>query len=376
MIYYTVFTVYDVIKTLFGYRSHNASLKIASGAVLVASPQALEHTEAGDDDRRSIQSWQSVGNGATKKAGHAILRGSPKALGWNVDETEEENAWTLLMGDALEGSVYERSNAGDDEEVIISPIAPSNQDILKFFSAEQDRGVTYVWKIVPSLTGAHQWTLQRQGGEEEVPQEPEVARETVEMQTDTTDLVEHSHQETGTQTTVKTYCDAAVQVEEPEAAIPAGALSPLPESTDLVDVLPADLRPVTPSMTAIDSRSSTPDNSSRIPRLISRRGSVASFQSASSRAGTSSPVLTAVARAGSTSPVPIASFQKPTRASSIRSMALRRASSKLSLNPTLPVDTSEVGEAAPAEKKKVTGRFFDAVKKISRTDAAVKAWKP
>lgn len=51
----------------------------------------------------------------TRKHGHAVLKGSPKALGWTIDEEEEMNAWVMLMGDALEGSVYESSNHPDEE---------------------------------------------------------------------------------------------------------------------------------------------------------------------------------------------------------------------------------------------------------------------
>ncbi|KAG9001143.1 hypothetical protein FRB93_012225 [Tulasnella sp. JGI-2019a] len=400
MVYYTSIAIINLTKSAFGYKATSTPARIVPQNALHESPlpivQAVEPATqpasgADNDDTRSIQSCQSTGNGATRKTGHAILRGSPKALGLNVDEAQEENAWSMLMGDAVEGSIHEQSIAGADEDRITSPIAPSNQDIIKFFAA--DRGESWVWRVAPSLTGAHQWTLHHQGDDEEVkeeveeeaPQEPEVVRKTMEMQTDTMDLVEDSHQEIGTQTIVKTYCNAAVQVDEPEVAVPPGALSPLPESTDLVDVLPADLRPISPSATAtatgtaVDSRPGTPDSGSRLPRLISRRGSASSFQTQSTRA---SPILSAVARATSTSPVPlpIASFQKPTRASSIRSFALRRASSKASMKPKAPAEATEATpkeeEVTPVVEKKKNGRFFDAVKRIGRTDSVVKAWKP
>lgn len=234
------------------------------------------------------------------------------------------------------------------------------------------------------------------------PEEPEVVREMAEMQTDTVDLVEERHSEMSTQTIVKSYCDAGVQVDEP-VVVPVGALvsplcllsleipvlmqictlqSPLPESTDLVDVLPADLRPISPSNTtnasdfelasptAIESsRPSTPNSNTRIPRLASRRGSIASFRSTSTRSP--SPALTR----GESSPPPGPVMQKVVRqAASIRSLALRRASSAASKAPVPQAVTPT--PAAPAEKKNASGRLFDAVKRIGRTDSTVRAWKP
>jgi len=38
----------------------------------------------------------------------SLLRGSPKALGWDVDEDEEDAAWSLLMADAMETTIYEK----------------------------------------------------------------------------------------------------------------------------------------------------------------------------------------------------------------------------------------------------------------------------
>ena len=44
----------------------------------------------------------------------AILKGSPKALGWEVDETEEQAAWDMLMGDAMSSTVYESADEGEE----------------------------------------------------------------------------------------------------------------------------------------------------------------------------------------------------------------------------------------------------------------------
>jgi len=407
MVYYTVYSIINLFKSMFGYQPTPLAVRMVplQHANLTASPHQILHqsevqereygTNQTDQDTQSLRSVASVGNGGTRKLGQPILRGSPKALGWTIDEEEEANAWVMLMGDALDGSVYERSNHPDEEDAVTSPIAPSNKDILRFFAAEQERGVSYVWRIVPSLTGAHQWTLQRQVDKpevvDEVPQEPEVVRETAEMQTDTVDLVQESHNEMSTQTIIKSYSDAGVQVDEP-VVVPAGALSPLPESTDLVDVLPPDLRPISPSNTtnvgelelesptAIESRSSTPDSTTRIPRLASRQGSLASFRTTSTRSP--SPAVTR----GESSPAApgVPAMQKVIRqASSIRSLALRRASSAAIKPPApqamtpagVPLERTET-QGSGVEKKKAAGRLFDAVKRIGRTESTVKTWKP
>jgi len=370
MIYYTVFTIFDAFKALFGYRKSEAlrMVPLQNSTITTSPPQITQGLHSNQasastddverDDTRSIHSTaSSTGNGATKKYGHATLRGSPKALGWTIDEEEEHNAWVMLMSDAVDGSVFESRRAEDDEEEVTSPIAPSNQDIIKFFGSQEERGVSYVWRIIPSLKGAHRWVLHRHVEPVEV--EPEVVREMTEMQTDTVDLVEESHQETSTQTIIKTYSEAAVQVDEP-VQVPEGALAPLSETpTDLVDVLPADLRPISPPSTIPESISGSPPGGSKIPRLASRRGSIASFRSSISTR--------------TTSPVPdraISPVKALKTSTSIRSLALRRASSAAVNKPALPAS-----EEASAEKKKTSGGLFNAVKRIGRTDSTVKAWR-
>jgi len=389
MVYYIASAAFNAAKSLLGYSSASAAAPTAKVASpepihrplsdeelsrLLAQVESRRGAEASriDRDQESVRSVPDpVGNGTTRKDGHAVLRGSPSALGWTVDEEEEQNAWVVLMGDAIDGSVYEENDrtqqsrvrgSTDDGDDVRSPIAPSNQDIIKFFGTEKERGVSYIWSIIPSLKGAHQWILRRQVDPDAVPAEPEVVRQ--EMQTDTVDLVEHSHQEIATQTTIKTYCDAGVQV-DPPAHVPEGALPPLPESTELVNVLPDGFRSESPdpSTTAAES-----PNSSRIPRLASRKNSVASFQSTSTRAG--SPI----AAKGST-PFP---GQKISRMSSIRSIALRRAGSIAQIPAVAPTQvpaTVPEGDVS-SEKKATSGRFFNAVKKIGRSDSVIRAWKP
>ncbi|KAG8903184.1 hypothetical protein FRB99_003633 [Tulasnella sp. 403] len=62
----------------------------------------------------TTSSVASVGNGHLRPEAHALLKGSPKALGWEVDEENEENAWVLLMSDAMRSSVFE--NIEDENE--------------------------------------------------------------------------------------------------------------------------------------------------------------------------------------------------------------------------------------------------------------------
>ena len=70
-----------------------------------------------DDGRSMTSSQMSSGNGATRPDAHAVLKGSPKVLGWEVDEEAEAQVWPMLMNDALEGSVYEQSDDGAEDDV-------------------------------------------------------------------------------------------------------------------------------------------------------------------------------------------------------------------------------------------------------------------
>jgi len=147
------------------------------------------------------------------------------------------------------------------------------------------------------------------------------------------------------------YVDSGVQTHDPE--VPPGALMPLPDKTPLLDLVPMEPRPISPTLTA-SSRSQSP---SRFPRMtIARKMSLASVASSTQMPlppvapqmedSTLSDTTTAVRRS-----------------TSLRSLGLRRAfgskkSSGATAAPTvavsssvppLPMETASTVKLAPAD---------------------------
>ena len=62
-------------------------------------------------DLASVRAFPGSRSASTRSvrgdAPQAILKGSPKTLGWEVDEEGEQTAWEMLMGDAMSSTVFE-----------------------------------------------------------------------------------------------------------------------------------------------------------------------------------------------------------------------------------------------------------------------------
>ncbi|KAG9013749.1 hypothetical protein FRB90_005754 [Tulasnella sp. 427] len=152
-------------------------------------------------------------------AGHDEDDGSPRALGWEVDQESEEKAWEIIMKDAVEGSVFDQTP--EEEETHLFPY--SKEELYRTWLKHWDEvNTSLVWRVVPSLQGIHQWILQPK-----ILGEGSVLSTGVDMSTDTDDLPCHIHANAEVQTTSKTYAD--VEVQTYEAEVPAGALMLLPE---------------------------------------------------------------------------------------------------------------------------------------------------
>jgi len=212
-------------------------------------------------------SMASVGNGSFRTDGHAILKGSPKALGWEVDEETEAQAWERLMGDALEGSVYDHSDDDEDAEAeSLLQQKQSKKELYKTYLKHwDDEKVTLVWRIVPSMKGVHKWVL-----EPKVNSQTPVLPTTCEMGTGTDDLVEEHHAEMSVQTEIKSYASVDVQTDVVE----------VPQQISENQLVSSPVASDPPANTfTLDSRPPSPTVAKNAPTALSRqlsRSSVAS----------------------------------------------------------------------------------------------------
>lgn len=96
----------------------------ASAAAAVLSPVVEEPSSSTSSPRVTYSPPQPMtprsGNGSLRPDAQALLKGSPRALGWQVDEDSEEKAWEFIMKDAVQGSVFDQPST--EEEV--SPLEP------------------------------------------------------------------------------------------------------------------------------------------------------------------------------------------------------------------------------------------------------------
>lgn len=196
----------------------------ASAAAAVLSPVVEEPSSSTSSPRVTYSPPQPMtprsGNGSLRPDAQALLKGSPRALGWQVDEDSEEKAWEFIMKDAVQSSVFDQPST-DEEETHLFPY--SKEELYRTWLKHWDEvNTSLVWRVVPSLKGIHQWILQPK-----ILGEGSVLSTGVEMGTDTDDLPCHIHAEAEVQTESKTYTDVEVQTYEVE--VPAGALMLLPE---------------------------------------------------------------------------------------------------------------------------------------------------
>ncbi|KAG8902944.1 hypothetical protein FRC01_009401, partial [Tulasnella sp. 417] len=86
-----------------------ASASAAAAAVL--SPVVEEPSSSTSSPRVTYSPPQPMtprsGNGSLRPEAHAVLKGSPRNLGWQVDEESEEKAWEFIMKDAVNSSVFD-----------------------------------------------------------------------------------------------------------------------------------------------------------------------------------------------------------------------------------------------------------------------------
>lgn len=84
-----------------------------AAAAAVLSPVVEEAGSNASSPRRDHSPLQPMtprsGNGSLRTEAHAVLKGSPRALGWQVDEESEDKAWEFIMKDAVEGSVFDQT---------------------------------------------------------------------------------------------------------------------------------------------------------------------------------------------------------------------------------------------------------------------------
>ncbi|KAG8961324.1 hypothetical protein FRC03_005539 [Tulasnella sp. 419] len=338
-----------------------------------------------------------------------VLKGSPKLLGWNVDEKEEQAAWVKLMADAMSSSIFDVMT---EEQRLIELTErqetekelQSKRDLYQIWLENwEDDHVELHWRINVSLDGNHTWLLQpRITGSAlgstalSSTYTASLAHQTVDAEVDTRDLVNHSHTEMSIQTEtepvpVKTYGEAAIQApEDPE--VPIGALAPLDgEPSSLLQVGSPDMpRPGTPSQVSISSPPGTP--ASRIPRLApAAKASMTSLLIDSPVS--SNTALVTEAPSESTTTQPTTAKPTPSRSStkilgalrgspSLKSLSLRRQPSTVSTKDAvstasgtvvgtpsksvtsggLPTPVEENPPARPGVMSRQTNKVLDAFK--------------
>jgi len=210
---------------------------------------------------------------------------------------------------------------------------------------------TLVWSVVPSLKGIHRWILRPR-----VHLGPSVLQTGSDVATIATTigdgLLDVGYAEAAIQTTPEgRYVDEAIQTDDPE--VPQGALLPLPDKTPLLDLVPTEPRPISPTIST-DSRSPSP---SRLPRRnVLRKMSLASITS--SIVPPPQPPLPSQVQDTIAADMPDA----VRRTASLRSMNLRRAfgakkssgsgsgSGGTTAAPTVAL-TSSVSSTLPAESE-------------------------
>jgi len=161
-----------------------------------------------------------------------------------VDEEAEAQVWPMLMNDALEGSVYEQSDDGaeDDETSMMSEMQTKKELYKNYLRRWDDDQVSLVWKVIPSKKGTHRWIL-----EPRTASGPVTAHTTCEMGTDTNDLLEEHHNDAGVQTLIKTYASAETQTDplpSPKIIPPS---APKPEAAPFSPrelETPSDFKPI------------------------------------------------------------------------------------------------------------------------------------
>lgn len=366
----------------------------------------LEEPLLGQTSESRRPSAPVIPNGATRPDAHALLKGSPKALGWDVDEENEQRAWLMLMGDAMGGTVFELDDT-TQEVLPTAPVPQTREELYRMYLKHwDDEHTTLVWRVVPSLKGQHKWKLEPKLSDEHTDKCGFVT--TAEAGTDTDDLVAHHHTEMSTQTDIRSYATTEIQTEdltvkrsyaaievqteiqvEPEVPVEVLSLQSPLENTIMEDVLVSEPQPITPSENAIESRPSTP-NGTRIPRMTTaRRGSIAS--NASSTRGRASEVKAP----RDSSPIPSRVPTAVRRSPSVRSLALKRSpSTKPSVDKSDPSVTSPPLPAPPAETpapKEAESQplrdaspppapqspsLYNVVKLVGRTNSWLSAWRP
>lgn len=270
---------------------------VSAAAVAVLSPVVEEPSSSNSSPRVTYSPALPVtppsGNGLLRPEAHAVLKGSPRVLGWQVDEESEEKAWEFIMKDAVDSSVFDQPT---DEEETHHFLPHSKEELYRMWLKHWDEvNTSLVWRVVPSLKGIHQWILQP-----EILGEGSVLSTGVDMSTDTDDLPCHIHADAEVQTANKSYTDVGVQTYEVE--VPPGALMLLPEKPlkaptqdfDLAQTVAPSNSPPTNSPPSNSPPTTSPPNEraesiksetrsrSRSPfrRMIpSRKGSMASITS-------------------------------------------------------------------------------------------------